>query len=202
MKFHFTAVVLAVSLTLVSGLYACSAPQYSPSSGAASGPVSSGVPETNPPGDIPDNQAYVTAAGPSGRFQLEVPEGWAQTRTGSSVSYTDKLNSIIVDEAPASRAPTVQSVTANDVPQLQRISPTMALGDVTEVSLAGGKGIRIRYQVDSVPDPVTQKARRQAVERYLFYSNGTVATLTLAGPTDADNADPWAKVSGSFRWIG
>jgi hypothetical protein len=201
-KFHPTAVVLAVSLTLVSGLYACSAPQDSSSSGAASGPVSAAVPEINPLGDIPDNQAYVTATGPSGRFQLEVPEGWAQTRTGSSVSYTDKLNSITVDEAPAAPAPTVQSVTANDVPQLQKASPTMALADVTEFSLAGGKGVRIRYQVDSAPDAVTQKVRRQAVERYLFYRNGTVATLTLAGPKDADNTDPWAKVSGSFRWIG
>lgn len=200
MKFHPTAVVLAVSLTVLAGLGACAAPQAP--SGAASGPVSAGVPETNPAGDIPDNQAYVTAAGPSGKYQLEVPEGWAQTRTGSSVSYTDKLNSITVDEAPATPAPTVQSVIANEVPQLQKSAPTMALGDVTEFSLAGGKGIRIRYQMDSGPDPVTHKVRRQAVERYLFWKNGTVAALTLAGAKDADNADPWAKVSGSFRWIG
>jgi hypothetical protein len=200
MKFHPTAVALAAFLTVLAGLPACSAPQAPP--GAASGPVSAGVPEVNPLGDIPDNQAYVTAAGPSGKYQLEVPEGWAQTRTGTSVTYTDKLNSITVEEAPATKPPTVQSATANDVPRLEGTAPSMALGDVTEFSLTGGKGIRIRYQVDSAPDAVTHKVRRQAVERYLFWKDGTVAALTLAGPKDADNADPWAKVSGSLRWIG
>jgi hypothetical protein len=191
--------VLAVSLTALVGLNACSATQAPP--GAPPEAASSASVEVNPPGDIPDNQVYVTAAGPTGRYQLEVPEGWAETRTGSSISYTDKLNSITVDEAPAVRAPTVQSVTANDVPQLQKSAPNMSLDDVAEFGLPGGKGIRIRYQADSVPDSVTHKVRRQAVERYLFWNNGTIAALTLAGPKDADNADPWARVSGSFQWL-
>ncbi len=199
MKFHPTVAVLAVSLTALPGLAACSVPQGP--AGAASGPVTASVTEANPRGDIPDNQAFVAAAGPSGSYRLEVPEGWAETRTSASISYTDKLNSITVDEAPAPAAPTVRSATSNDVPQLQKTTPNMALGDVTEFSLPGGKGVRIRYQADSGPDPVTQKVRRQALERYLFWKNGTVAALTLAGPQDADNADPWARVSGSFQWL-
>jgi hypothetical protein len=200
MKCHPTAVVLAVSLTAVLGLSACSSPQTP--AGSAPGSASAAVTEANAAGDIPDNQAYVAATAPSGNYRLEVPEGWAETRTSSSITYTDKLNSITVDEAPDPAAPTVQSATSNDVPQLQKTTPNMALGDITEFSLPGGKGVRIRYQGDSGPDPVTQKVRRQAVERYLFWKNGTGAALTLAGPQDADNADPWAKVSGSFRWLG
>lgn len=199
MRFHPATVVLAGYLTALLGLTACSAPQTT--AGPSSGPASAATTESNPAGDIPDNQAFVAAAGPSGSYRLEVPEGWAETRTGSSISYTDKLNSITVEETPAAVAPTVRSATANDVPQLQKTTPNMAPGDVTEFSLPGGQGIRIRYQADSGPDPVTQKVRRQAVERYLFWKNGTVAALTLAGPQDADNADPWAKVSGSFRWL-
>jgi hypothetical protein len=199
MKFHPTVAVLVASLTALAALTACTAPQGPTIS--PSGPVTTSVPDANPRGDIPDNQAFVAAAGPSGSYRLEVPEGWAETRTGSSISYTDKLNSITVEETPAAVAPTVRSATANDVPQLQKTTPNMAPGDVTEFSLPGGQGIRIRYQADSGPDPVTQKVRRQAVERYLFWKNGTVAALTLAGPQDADNADPWAKVSGSFRWL-
>ena len=199
MKCHPTAVVLAVSLTAVLGLSACSTPQTP--AGSTPGQSSAAATDANPAGDIPDNQAYVAATAPSSSYTLEVPEGWAETRTGSSITYTDKLNSITVDEAPAPAAPTVQSATSNDVPQLQKSTPNMAIGDVTGFSLPGGKGVRIRYQADSGPDPVTQKVRRQAVERYLFWKNGTVAALTLAGPQDADNADPWAKVSGSFRWL-
>src|SRR6202165_4866228 len=36
------------------------------------------APEVNPPGDIPDSQAFVTFKNSTGGYQLEVPEGWSQ----------------------------------------------------------------------------------------------------------------------------
>ena len=195
MRFHRTAVVMALSLTVPFGLQACAAPA------GTSGASSTAATEVNPAGDIPDNQAFITTTGPTSKYQVQVPEGWAETRTGTSLSYTDKLNSIAIEEGRAPSAPTVKSVTADQVPLLKHSARNMVLTDVSEFSLPGGRGVLIRYTDDSAPDPVTGKIRRQSVERYLFWKNGTLASLTLAGPTGADNVDPWAKVSGSFRWL-
>jgi hypothetical protein len=59
----------------------------------------------------------------------------------------------------------------------------------------------IRYSADSQPDPVTGRVFRDAVERYDFYRNGTEAVVTLAGPSGADNVDPWRTVTNSFQWL-
>jgi hypothetical protein len=48
---------------------------------------------------------------------------------------------------------------------------------------------------------VTGKVFRDAVERYEFYRNGTETVVILAGPTGADNVDPWRTVTNSFRWL-
>ncbi len=37
------------------------------------------APEINPPGDIPDSQAFVRFTSPAGGYSLEVPEGWARS---------------------------------------------------------------------------------------------------------------------------
>lgn len=68
MKCHPTAVVLAVSLTAVLGLSACSSPQTP--AGSTAGRASAAVTEATPAGDIPDNQAYVAATAPSGSYRL------------------------------------------------------------------------------------------------------------------------------------
>src|SRR5690349_11683068 len=51
--------------------------------------------ESNPPGDIPDNQVYVVyrpTVGSFTGFTVKVPEGWARTEQGGSTVFTDKLN--------------------------------------------------------------------------------------------------------------
>src|SRR3954452_5664423 len=62
------------------------------------------APEVNPPGDIPDNQAYVRYAPPGGGYSVKVPEGWSRTAAGRAVTFTDKLNAIRM-ESVAPRAP-------------------------------------------------------------------------------------------------
>jgi hypothetical protein len=171
--------------------------------GTAGGSTSGAAPhatESNPPGDIPDNQAYVLYRPSGGGFTVKVPEGWARTAKGAVVTYTDKLNRIEVAPATASAAPTTASVTANEVPVLRKQVPTFALGKVTTVSRPAGTAVLVTYQGDSAPDPVTGKVVRDAFERYVFHHNGRQVDLTLSGPVSADNVDPWRIVSSSLRW--
>src|SRR5215475_4913623 len=79
-------------VVLVLGLAACGGTPARPSGG-----------DTSPPGDIPDNQAFVTYAPPGARFSVKVPEGWSQTTHGRDFLFTDKLNSFELawDAAPA-----------------------------------------------------------------------------------------------------
>ncbi len=167
---------------------------------ASSAAPSPAVTESNPPGDIPDNQAFVTYRGVSGRYTVAVPEGWARSASGDSASFTDKLNAITVVQTPATSAPTIASVSATQVPALASSVPKFQLVKVTTFTRAGGSGVLITYLADSPANPVTGKVVRDAVESFLFWNNGQLVTLSLSGPQSADNVDPWAKVSGSFRW--
>ena len=46
---------------------------------------------------------------------------------------------------------------------------------------------------------MTGKKALLAVERYVFFRNGTQVTLTLSGAKGADNVDPWRIVSDSVK---
>src|SRR5690242_5160376 len=48
--------------------------------------------ESNPPGDIPDTQAFVSFVPPSGPYQIDVPEGWARTGRSNALIFTDKFD--------------------------------------------------------------------------------------------------------------
>ncbi|MDA8436073.1 MAG: hypothetical protein M0Z98_08820 [Actinomycetales bacterium] len=161
---------------------------------------SPGATESNPPGDIPDNQAFVAYQGVSGHYSVEVPEGWARTSSADSASFTDKLNSVTAAETAAPSAPTIASASATVVPALASAVPKFQLVTVATFTRAGGSGVLITYLADSPANPVTGKVVRDAVESFLFWKNGRLVTLSLSGPQSADNVDPWAKVSGSFRW--
>jgi hypothetical protein len=38
-------------------------------------------------------------------------------------------------------------------------------------------------------------------EAYIYFKNGKEAVLRLWAPKGADNADQWARMSKSFRWL-
>lgn len=184
---------VAFAATLVaSGLAACATPAQAPA------PHST---EVSPSGDIPDNQAFVQFTAADGSFSLTVPEGWSQTSSGSAVSFTDKLNSITVDQAAVPTAPTVDSATKNEVAAVSATATNFSLTDVKPFTRAGGDGILITYLADSTVNSVTASAQQNQVEEYLFWKGGEQVTMTLASPKGADNVDPWAKVTGSFAWL-
>ena len=165
---------------------------------AQSGSNSGGA-ESAPPGDIPDNQAYVSFGPAGGGYNVMVPEGWARTESGTTVSFTDKLNTIRVELIPAPSAPTPTSAQATEAPNLKA---STACGDVkvTTLSRPAGQAVLLSYQTRSAPDPVTGRVYRDDVERYEFWKGGTEAVITLSSPAGSDNVDPWRKVTSSFAW--
>ncbi|MGW7421750.1 hypothetical protein ACWGJB_17040 [Streptomyces sp. NPDC054813] len=159
--------------------------------------------ESNPPGDIPDNQVYVAYQPTGGSytgFTVKVPEGWARTSQGGTTAFTDKLNTVRISSVSASGAPTAGSVTNAVVPQLRSQVPKFSSPKVSEVTRHAGRAVLLTYQGDSAKDPVTGKVVRDAFERYAFYRAGHEVDLTLSGPVKADNVDPWRIVSDSFTW--
>jgi hypothetical protein len=169
------------------------------SAASTSAPPTPAETESNPPGDIPDNQVYVPFAAPGGRVSVKVPEGWARSTTGAATQFTDKLNRIEIAPSTASTAPTAASVTS-DVRKLTSSVPNFNLGKISTEKRAGSTVVLVRYEGDSPKDPVTGKVVRDAFERYVYFHGGQRLDLTLSGPTNADNVDPWRIVSDSVTW--
>jgi hypothetical protein len=170
--------------------------------GGSNAAVNPNTAETSPPGDIPDNQAFVAYTPPGGGYSVKVPEGWARTASGGAVTFTDKLNSIRMESVAATSAPTVAEARRAGVAQLAQTVKGFKAGSVSSVDRTAGKAIRITYLADSATDAVTGKTGRDAVERYVFFHSGTQVVLTLSGPKGADNVDPWKIVTDSVRWSG
>lgn len=219
-------VTLATACTSTPAQTAASPPgalQTTPSSGQSTSPSPSGVKsqppvavEKNPPGDIPDTTQYVPYHSSAGGFVVSAPSGWSRTTTSSSVSFTDKLNTIAVTWGPAPSAPTVSSAKSNDVPMLQQTVLAFSLSKIIDCAPSctipfttglinaklTGSAVVITYKSNSQPDPNAPTVKRYRLEvlRFEFFKGGVEAALTLSGIVGADNVDPWRIVSGSFKW--
>ena len=151
--------------------------------------------------DIPDTQVFVKYTSSSGKYQLEVPEGWAQAINGTDVSFVNNLNALQVTLANASTQPTASSVRNDQAVTLQQTGRAVRDVQVQDVQLPNGPVVLITYTSNSDPNPVTNKQVRLENNRYLFFKNGKLATLTLSAPVGADNVDQWARIAGSFKWV-
>ena len=189
----------ACAAMIVAG---CGSGSSGSSSTSSSKPPNPNAPEHSPPGDIPDNQAFVAYAPPGAAYSIKVPEGWSRTGAGGAVSFTDKLNTVRLDHATVTAAPTVATVRRDELPKLAHSEQGFKAGSVTTVHRKAGPAVRITYLARSTSDPVTGKSRVDAVERYLFFHNGHEAVVTLSGPKGADNVDPWRTITDSLRWTG
>jgi hypothetical protein len=155
--------------------------------------------ENNPPGDIPDTQAFVAYKAPGG-FTVKIPEGWARVEGASSTSFTDKLNTIVLSWAPADAAPTTQSIQATDIPALQNTVKAFELVKLSTVKLPAGAAVLVTYRANSEPNAVTGKQYRLDVLRYSLFHQGQRLDITLSSPVGADNVDPWNTVTRSVTW--
>jgi hypothetical protein len=178
MKPRLLSVVIAAAALALAACGSSSTPSSTAPAKQAATPAPK---EVSPAGDIPDNQAYVVFQAPGAPYSVKVPEGWSQTSSGTSVRFTDKLNTIQLQWSGAAPA----------VP---------AGAKASTVKRKAGPAQRTTYLAKSQPDPVTGRTRTNAVERYVFSHNGTRAILTLSGPKGADNVDPWRLVTDSVRW--
>ena len=158
------------------------------------------APEVNPPGDIPDSQAFVKYSNTAGGYELEVPEGWARAETGGNVTFISKLDGVSVTVASAS-APTAASVQAKEARLIQSQGRAVSITGVSEANLPGGKAVVLKYTSNSEPNPVTNKRVRLENVAYFFYRSGKEATVTVWAPQGADNADQWNRMANSFRWL-
>ncbi|MEP6759459.1 MAG: hypothetical protein ABJB55_09710 [Actinomycetota bacterium] len=154
--------------------------------------------ESNPPGDIPDNTAFVPYHAAKGGWTVTVPEGWSRTTKGTTVTFTDKLNTVQVDAQPGSPV-SLTDAKKTDVAALAASTRAFKLVSVTEVTLPAGPAVLISYQANSDPNPVTGKQYRLDVLRYELFHAGTRTTLTLLSPVGADNVDPWKVVTDSLK---
>ncbi len=156
--------------------------------------------EQNPPGDIPDNQAFVPFTSGDGGYTISMPEGWARTESGANVSFADKFHTFSVEVSCAAAAPTIESATTVDVDELMQQEPAFSLINVSTVDLSAGPAVRIEYQANSAPDDVTGKTIRLDVDRYELFHDGKLAVITFRVPAGSDNVDVANLVSESFQW--
>lgn len=174
------------------------------SSSPTQAPVSAQAPvpaESNPPGDIPDNVAFVPYRSRPGGFAISTPEGWARTTSKDQVLFTDKLNTVVVAWQPASKAPTVASAKAVEVPTLRHSELAFrGPSQVKETTLPAGPALFMQYQANSAPASVTGKQYRLDVQRYELFLHGQQTSIILRSPIGSDNVDPWRIITQSFTW--
>jgi hypothetical protein len=197
-----TLAVAAAVLATAAVLGGCGTSGTAPSGSAtlSSSTAASPTPETNPAGDIPDNQAFVPFTPPTGLFTVSVPEGWARSTDGAATIFADKLNTVRIETRPLATAANTESVSVDELPPIASSTPGYRPGTVTAVPRKAGQVMLITYQGASPPNPVTGKTGTDAIERYEFWRDGREVILTLSGPVGADNVDPWRTITDSLQW--
>jgi hypothetical protein len=164
------------------------------------GHAASGLADTSPPGDIPDNQAFVRFSGRG--YSLKTPEGWGRTARGSVVTFADKFNAVRIEVVASPTPPTTATVKRRDAAKLEASAKRFQLRSVTRLARPAGPVILMTYRAASAPDAVTGKTITEDVERYAFWKAGRLAIITLAAPRGSDNVDAWRLITTSFRWAG
>jgi hypothetical protein len=155
--------------------------------------------ETLPPGDIPDNQAFVAYAPSGASYSLKVPEGWSRRAQGGVVTFSANLNRIQVQERKAAGTLSAGAVKAT-LPKLAKSIKGFSSAQVSTVSRPAGHAVRIAYLATAPTDAVTGRSGVDEFEQYLFVRNGRELVLTLSAPKGSDNVDPWRVVTTSVRW--
>src|SRR6516225_6347489 len=125
--------------------------------------------EKNPPGDIADDQVFITYASPLG-FALKVPEGWARTDRADGVIFADKYGKIEV------------AVTAGDLPMpkaaVDAVKASLRQSTVKKAENAdrpAGRAVYVAFDSNSEPNAVTNKQIRLENDRYLYAKGGKIA---------------------------
>jgi hypothetical protein len=191
----------AAVVGVLSGCGATTNPAAGSSASQPSASPTQQAAETNPAGDIPDNQAFVLYTAADGSFTMKYPEGWARTDAGADVVFSDKFNSITVAPHNGFYQPSEDFARTVEVPEIAASTTGFAPGNISTVQRPAGPVILITYQGDSPPSPVTGKSVTQDVQRYEFANAGRGVVVTLSAPAGSDTVDPWRVITDSFTWL-
>jgi hypothetical protein len=203
MRSKTLSMAMACGAAVIAVVSACSTtngPESALASTPAASPTSQAA-ESNPPGDIPDNQAFIVYTAADHSYSVKYPEGWAQTTAGPDVMFSDKFNSITLSPHDGFYQPNEAFARTVEIPQIASATDGFTPGQVSIVQRAAGSVVLITYQGDSAPSPVTGKSVKQDVARYEFSRGGRGVVVTLAAPAGSDNVDPWRTVTDSFTWL-
>ena len=155
--------------------------------------------EVSPPGDIPDNQAFVTFTSPAG-YSIKVPEGWARKDEGAKTTFSDKYNHLVLQISEATQPIDEGFAKSSLVPDLQKNGHAVDKIAVKTLALKSGPVIALGYDSNSEPNAVTNKQIREENESLYFVNGKQLVTITLSAPKGADNVDQWNLMANSFRW--
>jgi hypothetical protein len=154
--------------------------------------------ERNPPGDIPDSQAFVTYTSRADRFLIDAPEGWSRTGSTGTVTFTDKFDveSVVISSGSCTSGDPRASLARSVLRSGEAVSNVR----VESIALPAGPAHIAKYESNSAPEPVTGKRVRLTANAYLLERNKRCALITLWAPLGADNVDQWQRIARSFRW--
>ena len=144
--------------------------------------------EVSPPGDIPDNQAFVALhAARRAASRSRCPRAGRGRSAGGASSFTDKLNAIRIERAPA--APRADAGQARAVPSCRLgkgFQPARSRRHPQRRT-----AVRIDLPGPAPPDAGDRQGAAPTPSSATS-SSTTAATsiLTLSGPKGADNVDP------------
>jgi hypothetical protein len=154
-----------------------------------SSPAVGEITSTNPPGDIPDTQAFVTYVSPNG-YSVLFPEGWSETQKDATITFSSHFDGEQIRlQKRADPAATVRGHFA-DLRDLRVRHVTIKRASVTVVT----------FTSQSQPDPVTGRTVRLDNAAYFFIKGSRQVILALWAPSGSDNADQWRKIAESFHW--
>ena len=157
------------------------------------------APEANPPGDIPDDQVFITYRSPEG-FSLQVPEGWSRSNGPGGVTFADKYGRIVISATKVTKAPTEAGVKQQEIPDLLASGHALKIKKVRRLKLPAGNAVVVDYLSNSEVNSVTDRKIRLENRRIYYFQSGTEVVLTLSAPAGADNVDQWKMMAESFRW--
>ena len=149
-------------------------------------------------GDVPDTQVFITFNNTADGWSMKYPEGWTQTGSRASVTFSDKNNLVHVLVGRGA-TPTVGSVAAQ-LQALKSSRPSLSFTAPTALTLPSGAAVKATYTTRSAPNPVTGKRVTLIVDRYAVHHGPRVATVDLGTPRGVDNVDAYRMMIRSFRW--
>jgi hypothetical protein len=156
--------------------------------------------ESNPPGDIPDTQAFVTYTSSIGGYSIDAPEGWARSTRGVDVSFVDKFDGVSVTLAQVPAGAHLADPSRAAVDALRHDARAGRDFEATTAELPVGRATVVTFTSNSRPDPVTGKRVRLEDRAIICVRPVKVATIRLWAPLGADNVDQWNRIASSFRW--